>query len=129
MPDACGRRARLADDARLSASGLRKRRLAAIVAAADPLPEALRIEERAAALGLGTCVLVSLSGDAAEMTEEGVVIEVVAPGDRPRSKRVETPDSLRAPLTRYVVHCRWRRLLLRRAGELVVDPRDASMAW
>lgn len=73
------------------------------------------------ALTVGACVRVSLSGGRTpwQMTEEGVVIEVVEADAAIRSARVAY---IRAPLAgerRYVIQC-WSRRVLRGPDRLVV---------
>jgi hypothetical protein len=72
-------------------------------------------------IGLGTCVRLSLSGgrSVAQMTEEGVVIEVVEPGTGVTSARVAFRRTQAAGEPRYVIQC-WSRRVLRDASGLVV---------
>jgi hypothetical protein len=107
-------------DAQLSPSGLRKRRLAAL---ADPDSWALQVEERAA-IDIGTCVRVSLSGNPnrsrLRMHDQGVVVEVV-PAYQPVLStgvlRLLTPI---ADEPRWVVECQGDKKVIRRAAEMVI---------
>lgn len=72
-------------------------------------------------LGLGTCVRLSLSRHlTGGRSEEGVVIEVVQPGEPPRSARVAFVRTPTAPDVRYVIQC-WDRRVLRRGEDLEVQ--------
>ncbi len=81
----------------------------------------LRANVAPAGIDLGSCVRVSRLGDwHRDRSQEGVVIEVVAPGAGVRSARVvdyQPGRSSRSCVTRYVVQC-WERRVLRRAVEL-----------
>lgn len=70
---------------------------------------------------IGTAVRVSLAGGWAErdMTEEGLVIEVVPAGCCPHAARVRPARSSRSSVTRYVIQCDDCRVL-RRAYEMRV---------
>jgi hypothetical protein len=83
---------------------------------ASQLPNAVQGE-----IGLGTCVRLSLSGgrSVAQMTEEGVVIEVVEPGTGVTSARVAFLRTETTGEPRYVIQC-WSRRVLRHASGLVV---------
>jgi hypothetical protein len=68
-------------------------------------------------IDLGTCVLVSLF-HGPRLRQEGVVIEVVAPGAIIRSERVYDRREVRQEL-RFVVQC-WTRRVVRYADEMAV---------
>ena len=72
-------------------------------------------------IGLGTCVRLSLCGGRSlhQMTEEGVVIEVVEPGTGVTSARVAFRRTETTGEPRYVIQC-WSRRVLRHASGLVV---------
>lgn len=91
------------------------------------LEEFLKANTPPVGIDLGTSVLTSPSGGRSrkDMTEEGVVIEVVPPGGQVRSARVVYPRTAcaaRSAVVRYVVQC-WTRRVLRWAAELQVISR------
>lgn len=104
LPDLCRRRQRTWS------------RKPSIVGAALPSPVAQQGE-----IDLGTCVRVSLSGGRSryQMTEEGVVIEVVEPDTAVRSARVAFLQTPIAEERRYVIQC-WSRRVLRHASGMIV---------
>jgi len=96
------------------------------MSAAADLRGAVEIDAPAG-IDLGTAVLTSLAGgrSRAGMNEEGVVIEVVPPGERARADRVICRRNClasRSTATRYVVQC-WDCRVLRFGAELQVISR------
>jgi hypothetical protein len=93
----------------------------------DLTPEAiLRANRPPAHTGLGTAVRINPFGGRSkpEMKKEGVVIEVVPPGEPPRSAGISYPSTMsrsRSSVVRYVVECRDRRILRRRIELVVVS--------
>jgi hypothetical protein len=82
------------------------------------------LDARPATIDRGTAVRLCLAGgwSKAGMTEEGVVIEVVPPGERVRSARVEYRPRQRSSgssVHLYVAQC-WEHRVVRHARELVV---------
>jgi hypothetical protein len=86
------------------------------------LEEFMRANAAPGEIGLGSCVRVSLSGGwaLADLTREGVIIEVVPPGRPVRSAAVAPPRATRSSVTRYVVQCR---------GSRVVRPAGRPRCW
>lgn len=91
--------------------------------APDPL-DYLRSDPHPDEIGPGTCVRVSPFGgrSTAGMTEEGVVLEIVPPGEPVLTSGVLYAARLigsRSSVTRYVVQCENYRVV-RRAAEILV---------
>jgi hypothetical protein len=94
--------------------------------APPPRPDTYRpeLDAHPAKAGRGTAVRLCLFGGWSKrcMTEEGVVIEVVPPGERVRSARVEYRTRQRSSgssVHLYVVQL-WERRVIRPAREFVV---------
>jgi hypothetical protein len=74
---------------------------------------------RVATPSLGACVRVRMPNLRTGSLHEGVVIEVVPPGARWRSRRVIGRANRPAPVERYVVQV-WERRVVRVAAEMTV---------